>query len=32
LEKRLAVDPDLRPGGTVPFYRMLHSRFMRDLL
>jgi 8-oxo-dGTP pyrophosphatase MutT (NUDIX family) len=32
LETRLAADPDLRPGGTVPFYRMLHNRFQRELL
>jgi 8-oxo-dGTP pyrophosphatase MutT (NUDIX family) len=32
LETRLAADPDLRPGGAVPFYRMLHNRFQRELL
>lgn len=32
LEKRLARDPDLSPGGEVPFYRMLYNRFRRDLL
>ncbi|HEV2503379.1 MAG TPA: NUDIX hydrolase [Mesorhizobium sp.] len=32
LEKRLNDDPLLRPGGAVPFYRMLHNRFVRDVL
>jgi 8-oxo-dGTP pyrophosphatase MutT (NUDIX family) len=32
LESRLAADPDLRPGGAVPFYRMLRNRFQRELL
>jgi len=32
LENRLATDSDLRPGGAVPFYRMLHNRFQRVLL
>lgn len=32
LEERLAQDPDLEPGGPVPFYRMLRNRFVRDLL
>ena len=32
VEKRLQGDPDLRPGGDVPFYRMLHNRFHRELL
>jgi 8-oxo-dGTP pyrophosphatase MutT (NUDIX family) len=32
LEKRLADDPLLRPGGAVPFYRMIRNRFVRDLL
>jgi 8-oxo-dGTP pyrophosphatase MutT (NUDIX family) len=32
LETRLAADPDLRPGGAVPFYRMLRNRFRRELL
>ena len=32
LEKRLAGDPHLRPGGPVPFYRMQRNRFVRDLL
>jgi 8-oxo-dGTP pyrophosphatase MutT (NUDIX family) len=32
IEKRLADDPLLRPGGPVPFYRMQHNRFIRDFL
>ena len=33
LEKRLAADPHLHPGGwPVPFYRMVRDRFVRDLL
>jgi 8-oxo-dGTP pyrophosphatase MutT (NUDIX family) len=32
LEARLAGDPDLTPGGAVPFYRMIGSRFRRDVL
>ncbi len=32
LEQRLAFDPLLRPGGAVPFYRMVRNRFIRDLL
>ena len=32
LEKRLATDSLLRPGGEVPFYRMVRNRFVRDLL
>lgn len=32
LRSRLATDPDLRPGGPVPFYRMRGNRFLRDLL
>lgn len=32
LEARLAGDPDLAPGGPVPFYRMRHRRFLRDIL
>jgi 8-oxo-dGTP pyrophosphatase MutT (NUDIX family) len=32
LEARLANDPDLAPGGAVPFYRMIGSRFRRDVL
>jgi 8-oxo-dGTP pyrophosphatase MutT (NUDIX family) len=32
LEKRLAEDPLLRPGGSVPFYRLLRGHFVRTLL
>jgi 8-oxo-dGTP pyrophosphatase MutT (NUDIX family) len=32
LEKRLAMDPLLRPGAQVPFYRMVRDHFVRDLL
>lgn len=32
LQQRLAQDPYLRPGGAVPFYRMIRNRFVRDLL
>jgi 8-oxo-dGTP pyrophosphatase MutT (NUDIX family) len=32
LENRLAADPHLQPGGAIPFYRMLHNRFQRQLL
>ncbi|ESY97564.1 MULTISPECIES: NUDIX hydrolase [unclassified Mesorhizobium] len=32
LEKRLADDPLLRPGGPVPFYRLVRNRFTRELL
>lgn len=32
LSRRLAVDPDLAPGGEVPFYRMRNNRFRRDIL
>ncbi|TDR32264.1 hypothetical protein DES43_12828 [Aquamicrobium defluvii] len=32
VQKRLADDPRLSPGGPVPFYRMLNNRFVRDLL
>lgn len=32
LEKRLERDPLLRPGGEVPFYRMIRNRFVRDFL
>ncbi len=32
LQSRLADDPDLNPGGPVPFYRMLNNKFQRDLL
>ncbi|MBX3598807.1 MAG: NUDIX hydrolase [Rhizobiaceae bacterium] len=32
LDKRLQADPDLSPGGQVPFYRMLHGRFTRVIV
>lgn len=32
LETRLRHDPDLSPGGPVPFYRMVGKRFRRDML
>jgi 8-oxo-dGTP pyrophosphatase MutT (NUDIX family) len=32
LERRLADDPKLAPGGPTPFYRMLRKRFVRELL
>ncbi len=32
LQKRLATDPDLKPGADVSFYRMRHGRFLRDTL
>jgi len=32
LEARLQSDPDLSPGGEVPFYYLRHNRFQRDLL
>jgi 8-oxo-dGTP pyrophosphatase MutT (NUDIX family) len=32
LEKRLERDPQLRPGGEVPFYRMIRNRFVRDFI
>lgn len=32
LARRLADDPDLDPSHPVPFYRMRHKRFLRDLL
>lgn len=32
LEKRLAADPELAPGGSAPFYRMLRNRFLRDII
>lgn len=32
LEQRLADDPDLAPGGPVPFYRLVGKRFTRELL
>ena len=32
LEKRLVDDPLLRPGGSVPFYRLVGNRFVREIL
>lgn len=32
LGQRLLDDPDLTPGGPVPFYRMIHGQFRRDVL
>lgn len=32
LEARLEADPDLKPGGPVPFYYLRHNRFQRDIL
>jgi 8-oxo-dGTP pyrophosphatase MutT (NUDIX family) len=32
LEGRLATDPALRPGGPVPFYRMVRGKYLRDVL
>jgi 8-oxo-dGTP pyrophosphatase MutT (NUDIX family) len=32
LEARLAVDPELKPGGEVPFYYLRNNRFQRDIL
>jgi 8-oxo-dGTP pyrophosphatase MutT (NUDIX family) len=32
LQKRLADDPGLDPGGPAPFYRMIRKRFVRELL
>jgi 8-oxo-dGTP pyrophosphatase MutT (NUDIX family) len=32
LDKRLASDPHLEPGGAVPFFRMVGKRFVRDIL
>ncbi|TPM88461.1 NUDIX domain-containing protein [Mesorhizobium sp. B2-1-5] len=32
LESRLAHDPLLRPGGPVPFYRLVRNRFTREIL
>lgn len=32
LERRLEDDPLLRPGGPVPYYRMVGNRFARDTL
>lgn len=32
LERRLVEDPQLQPGGPVPFYRMQRNRFRRELI
>lgn len=32
LAARLERDPDLAPGGPVPFYRMIRNRFVKDML
>lgn len=32
LETRLVDDPLLRPGGSVPFYRLVRNRFVREIL
>ena len=32
LEERLKEDPELTPGGPVPFYYLRYNRFQRDLL
>jgi len=32
LEQRLVSDPQLRPGGPVPFYRMIRNRFVREVI
>lgn len=32
LGRRLAIDPELSPGGDVPFYHMKHNRFRRDII
>lgn len=32
LESRLVHDPLLRPGGPVPFYRLVRNRFTREIL
>ena len=32
LERRLADDPLLRPGGAVPFFRLVRNRFVREVL
>lgn len=31
VRQRLAFDPLLKPGGPVPFYRMIRNRFARDI-
>ncbi len=32
LERRLAHDPKLAPGGPMPFYRMIRKRFVREII
>ena len=32
VEDRIARDPNLSPGGDVPFYRMIGNSFVRSLL
>jgi 8-oxo-dGTP pyrophosphatase MutT (NUDIX family) len=32
LQARLSDDPQLKPGGPVPFYYLRHNRFQRDIL
>lgn len=32
LERRLERDPLLRPGGEVPFYRMVRNKMVRDII
>ena len=32
LQARLADDPDLRPGGPAPYYKMIRDRFSREML
>ncbi|UCI33327.1 NUDIX hydrolase [Mesorhizobium sp. B4-1-4] len=32
LDRRLAHDPQLRPGSPVPFYRLIRNRFTREIL
>ena len=32
IKDRLSDDPDLKPGGPVPFYYLRHNRFHRDIL
>ncbi len=32
LEMRLKADPELKPGGEVPFYRLRYNRFERNLI
>lgn len=32
LEERLSADPDLAPGGPVPFFRLIGKRFVRELI